>query len=84
MGHGGAGAQHVFIAQLQRILADFFRQEVHEDFRCKFTLGRAIGPEGRAPGVIGAHRAADAPDVGDIVAGADELGPALGQQVAEF
>jgi hypothetical protein len=80
---GGALAVNVLVTQLQRVHASFSASSSISTSD-EFTLGRSVGPEGRTPGVVGAHGAAFAPDVGDVVARAHELGPAQGQKVAEL
>ncbi len=83
-GGGAAGAVDVAGPDFQGIHAHLGGQRVHQAFAGQKALGGAVGPESRAPGVVGAHRAPLAADVGDPVAGPDELGPPEGEQVPEF
>ena len=81
---GGALPIDVFIPQFEWIDAKFFGEFIHQHFRGEFRLGRTVGPEGRSPGMIGTDSAAHPPNIGDIVAGTDELSTTQGQQIAEL
>ncbi len=79
-----AFAVDVLGAEFQRIHFHFRRKLVHQAFGSEEALGRTIGAKGGTPSVVGADRAALAPDVGNTVAGAHELSAAQSEQVPEF
>ena len=80
----GARPVQVLVAEFEGIHSHLFRQFIDQNLRSQERLRRTIGPEGRTPGMVGANGLPFAPDIGDVIPGANELGLPQGQQITEL